>query len=113
MLLTDLSDYYRGFLISHILYQELIAKQNVSFQKPMFWVRERPSSNAEVDLTYKYKNFLIPIEIKSGAVGALRSLHEFMDLCRCWCSFSLFFLERSILVACLLLGLDGRRNRNG
>lgn len=80
MQLNDLSDYYRGFLISHVLYQELISYKNQSFQKPMFWVKENPAMNAEVDLTHQYKNELIPVEIKSGASGSLRSLHEFMDL---------------------------------
>ena len=33
-----------------------------------------------MDLTYKWQQFLVPFEVKSGAKGSLRSLHEFMDI---------------------------------
>ena len=49
--------------------------------KRAFWVREERGTSAEVDIIYAYKNKLIPIEVKSGESGALRSLHEFMDRC--------------------------------
>lgn len=80
LLLDDLNDYYRGFVVNHGVTQELISNLNSAFFKPQFWVRENANSNAEVDLTYKYKQYLIPIEIKSGAKGSLKSLHEFMDI---------------------------------
>jgi uncharacterized protein len=32
-------------------------------------------------LVYPYKNLLIPIEIKAGKSGTLRSLHQYMDRC--------------------------------
>jgi uncharacterized protein len=79
LLLEDLNDYYRGFVVNHGVTQELISKRNNTFFKPQFWVRENTNSNAEVDLTYKWKQLLIPIEIKSGAKGSLKSLHEFID----------------------------------
>ncbi|MCX2492457.1 hypothetical protein OQX63_03180 [Pedobacter sp. PF22-3] len=34
----------------------------------------------EVDLIYAYKKIVIPIEIKSGSTGSLRSLHQFIDI---------------------------------
>ena len=34
---------------------------------------------AEVDFVYQHNCNLIPIEVKSGATGRLRSLHQFMD----------------------------------
>ncbi len=80
LLLEDLNDYYRGFVVNHGVTQELISTLNNTFFKPQFWVRENANSNAEVDLTYKWKNLLIPIEIKSGAKGSLKSLHEFIDV---------------------------------
>ena len=42
-------------------------------------MREERGTSSEVDIIYTYKNMLIPIEVKSGASGTLRSLHEFMD----------------------------------
>ena len=47
--------------------------------KPNFWVREKTQSSAEVDIVYTYKNKVIPIEIKSGKTGSLKSLHQFVE----------------------------------
>lgn len=79
LLLHDLNDYYRGFVVNNGLTQELIANTNSDFFKPSFWVKENSNSVAEVDLTYKWKQYLIPVEVKSGAKGSLRSLHEYID----------------------------------
>jgi len=44
-----------------------------------FWVREKKTSNAEVDYIFPFEGKLIPIEVKSGKEGTLRSLHQYMD----------------------------------
>ena len=75
----DLSSSYKGALVPHLVTQELISLQQTSYKKPHFWVRQKKDAQAEVDLIYNYKNLLIPIEIKSGKVGKLRSLHQFID----------------------------------
>ncbi|XMO85100.1 hypothetical protein AAFN75_09905 [Algibacter sp. AS12] len=46
---------------------------------PHFWVREKAQASSEVDLVYQYKNKVIPIGIKSGPTGTLKSLHEFIE----------------------------------
>ena len=51
------------------------------YEKPHFWVREKNQSSAEVDLVYYHDGKIIPIEIKSGKIGKLRSLHQFMEQC--------------------------------
>lgn len=79
--LKDFSDAFKGKLIPHLLTQELISLNETSFHKPHFWVREKTQSSAEVDLVVSYKSLVIPIEIKSGKEGKLRSLHQFMDQC--------------------------------
>jgi len=79
--ITNLNDFYRGKIISQLINQELIAIHNSYKYKPVFWVRDKKTSSAEVDLVYKYKQMLIPIEIKSGAAGKLKSLHQFMNVC--------------------------------
>ncbi|MEN8215221.1 MAG: AAA family ATPase [Pseudomonadota bacterium] len=43
-----------------------------------YWLREGRSSNAEVDYVIALEGKIIPIEIKSGATGSLKSLHQFM-----------------------------------
>jgi hypothetical protein len=47
-----------------------------SFQ---IWVREKKTSNAEVDYVFPFEGKLIPVEVKSGKEGTLKSLHLFMD----------------------------------
>ena len=77
--IEDLNSLYKGYIINHLVNQELIAQQtNVRF-KPNFWLRENANANAEVDVVIKHKQHIIPVEIKSGAKGSLRSLHEFID----------------------------------
>lgn len=77
--MDDLNSAYKGAIIPHLVTQELISLQHISAHTPNFWVREKAQSNAEVDLLYVYKKLVIPIEIKSGSTGTLRSLHQFID----------------------------------
>ncbi|MEA3467309.1 MAG: AAA family ATPase [Thermodesulfobacteriota bacterium] len=43
-----------------------------------YWLREGKSSNAELDFVVGIRGNIIPIEVKSGATGTLKSLHQFM-----------------------------------
>ncbi len=43
-----------------------------------YWLREGRSTNAEVDYVFSINGKIIPIEIKSGATGSLKSLHQFI-----------------------------------
>lgn len=81
LLISDLNDASRGKLIQQVVMQELKSLRYLPDMGLHFWVREESGTSSEVDLVYPYRNMLIPIEIKSGASGALRSLHEFMDRC--------------------------------
>jgi predicted AAA+ superfamily ATPase len=79
--IKDLSNAYKGALIPQLVTQELISTNKFSYHKPNFWVREKKQSSAEVDLVIPFGGLLIPVEIKSGPIGKLRSLHQFMDSC--------------------------------
>ncbi|MEM6397331.1 MAG: AAA family ATPase [Bacteroidota bacterium] len=74
----DLNSLYRGKLIQQIVTQEVMALGTNKRSVPHFWVREKKTSNAEVDLVFPYQNQLYPVEVKSGAKGRLRSLHQFV-----------------------------------
>lgn len=78
--IEDFGSAYKGALIPHLVTQELISLQVHSDQKPNFWVREKNQSSAEVDLVFAWQDKIIPIEIKSGATGSLRSLHQFIEV---------------------------------
>ncbi len=43
-----------------------------------YWLREGRSSNAELDFVVALEGKIIPIEVKAGATGSLKSLHQFM-----------------------------------
>jgi len=76
--LQDFSDAYRGRIIQHAVYQQLQAQNSGPDHRLHFWVREKTNTNSEVDLIYQHLQFLIPVEVKSGPQGKLRSLHQYM-----------------------------------
>lgn len=45
-----------------------------------YWLREGRSSNAELDFVIGLRGKIIPIEVKSGTTGTLKSLHQFMGM---------------------------------
>ncbi len=75
----DLSDVHKGTIIEHLVGQELLSVQSLSLNRLQFWVREKKQSDAEIDFLYAFKGKLVPIEVKSGATGKLKSLHVFME----------------------------------
>jgi len=75
----NLHAFYRGILAEHIVMQEIIGADMSTAHKPQFWVREKKQSSAEVDLVIPYEDYLIPVEIKAGKTGTLRSLHQFIN----------------------------------
>jgi uncharacterized protein len=48
------------------------------FNKLYYWHREAKSSNAEVDYVIQVGESIVPIEVKAGKTGTLKSLHSFM-----------------------------------
>lgn len=44
-----------------------------------YWLREKTGSEAEVDYLLQYNMQIIPVEVKAGTTGKLRSLHAFMN----------------------------------
>src|SRR3990167_7825052 len=75
----DLLLLHQGALAEQFVGQELIATQP-NFQEPtlFFWQNHNRNDAAEVDYVMPYHNKIIPIEVKSGKNGRLRSLHAFM-----------------------------------
>ena len=77
---NDLNSIYQGILIEHLIGQEILAFQYNALSALQFWVREKKESTAEVDYLFQYDGLIIPIEVKSGKEGTLKSLHSFMDI---------------------------------
>ena len=70
---------YQGKVAEHVVGQELMAISFSPLNYLKFWTRENKDANAEVDYVLEYENLLIPVEVKLGATGRLRSLHAFID----------------------------------
>lgn len=68
-----------GRIAEHIAGQELLSLTPSVRSKLNFWVPKKSNSQAELDFVLPLKDMLIPIEVKSGASGTLRSLHRFVD----------------------------------
>jgi uncharacterized protein len=79
--MSDLHHIAKGAMVQQLVNQEIKAQSYLKTPIKSFWVREEKGTSSEVDLLYPYRNLLIPIEVKAGATGTLRSLHEFMDRC--------------------------------
>lgn len=75
----DLNKVYEGTIIEHLTGQEVLALQYNASGALNFWVKEKKTSSAEIDYIFPYEGKLIPIEVKSGSEGRLKSLHIFMD----------------------------------
>lgn len=75
----DLHNVYQGTVIEHLVGQEILASKFEALSALHFWVREKKTSDAEVDYVVPFNGKLIPIEVKSGKEGKLKSLHLFMN----------------------------------
>jgi len=69
----------RGRLAEQFIGQALL-KLKSSYHVPelFYWVREKAQAAAELDYIWQHKNILIPIEVKAGKTGRLKSLHYFI-----------------------------------
>lgn len=75
----DILSVWKGRISEHIVAQELLANNYEFSSRRAFWVRDKEGSSAEVDFVFRYKNMLVPIEVKSGHNSKLKSLHIYMD----------------------------------
>jgi uncharacterized protein len=68
-----------GGLAEQIVGQHLLYPDNGKSDPSLhYWQRDGKSQNAEVDYVVSCSDWVVPVEVKSGASGSLRSLHEFM-----------------------------------
>ena len=76
----DLMLLNRGAQAEQFAGQELLAYRKPYMQSELFyWDRQNPSSSAEVDYVINVNDRIIPIEIKAGKTGSLRSLQLFLN----------------------------------
>jgi len=69
-----------GAVAEQFVGQELLAYHDPFEESSLYyWGREARSSNAEVDYLTSYWNYAVPLEVKAGKTGALRSMHLFLE----------------------------------
>lgn len=70
----------KGGLTEAFVGQELLAYSTPDQKSDLFyWQREERASNAELDYLIRKNDIIVPIEVKSGAAGHLKSLRLFLD----------------------------------
>ncbi|HKK61270.1 MAG TPA: AAA family ATPase [Bacteroidales bacterium] len=67
---------YRGQLAEQFVGQEFAAASNSNLY---YWARDAKSSNAEIDYLAQFDNEFVPVEVKDGPSGKLRSLHLYRN----------------------------------
>jgi len=72
----DLLAVYNGTLAEQFVAQELAA--SFGGDEPHWWKRDAKNAQAEVDFMVALDGRALPIEVKSGAAGRLKSLHQFL-----------------------------------
>ena len=75
----DVRQINRGALAEQFVGQELIAYAPAwDRRKLFFWEREARNAEAEVDYIFSIQNQIVPIEVKAGKTGHLKSLQIFL-----------------------------------
>lgn len=71
----------KGQIAEQFIGQHLIISEDMTKSFNLnYWLRENKKGNAEVDFVTVANGKIIPIEVKAGKSGALKSLHQFVYL---------------------------------
>lgn len=73
---TDLLKIHEGDMAEQFVGQEMLVAQGSDLY---YWSRQAKSSTAEVDFLAVIGGSIVPVEVKSGPSGRLRSLHLLLD----------------------------------
>jgi uncharacterized protein len=76
----DFNAIFKGAVAEQFVGQELIAYQSPYTRAEIFyWGRRAKSSTAEIDYLIEKNGNTIPVEVKSGPTGRMKSLHIFIE----------------------------------
>lgn len=76
---TDLLTAQEGALAEQLVGQELRALGPGFAESPLYyWHREAKNANAEVDYLWALNDVVIPVEVRAGTSGSLKSIHTFL-----------------------------------
>jgi hypothetical protein len=69
---------YGGGLTEEFVGEELLALNFHRRSSLYFWTREEKGTTSELDYLIQIGNKIVPIEVKTGSHGSLKSLHQFL-----------------------------------
>jgi uncharacterized protein len=76
---SELLTVQEGSLAEQFVGQELRAIGPSFAERPLFyWHREAKNANAEVDYLWTHDGTVIPVEVRAGTSGSLKSIHVFL-----------------------------------
>lgn len=79
-ILTPIEVRHMGAIAEQFVAQEYIAHSAIKRPPELhYWHREAKSSNAEVDFVFLQDGNIIPVEVKSGTTGSLKSMQIFLE----------------------------------
>ncbi len=80
LMLKELMTVNRGSVAEQYVGQQLLSMtEEYEEQKLFFWVREAKNSQAEVDYLLGYGQYVLPVEVKAGKTGSLKSMRLFLQ----------------------------------
>ncbi|NOR44656.1 MAG: AAA family ATPase [Candidatus Delongbacteria bacterium] len=72
---SDLTAIFKGAVAEQFVGQEILSLNNPYRRSSLFyWARESKSSNAEVDYLIQLNDKILPVEVKSGTIGKMKSM---------------------------------------
>ncbi|MGK5088762.1 AAA family ATPase [Bdellovibrionota bacterium FG-2] len=72
-----------GAMAEQVVFQNLLASSRAQDLPLVYWLREARQANAKLDFVMALGAEIIPIEVKSGKSGSLKSLHQFIAAKKC------------------------------
>lgn len=69
-----------GLIAEQFIGQHLLYRRKAFLEPKLnYWIREGKEKNAEIDFIIEVDSQMIAIEVKAGAAGKIRSLHQWMN----------------------------------
>ena len=85
--MPELDSLFQGRIAEQAVAQSLISNHGNPLFRLAYWYRDKAGASAEVDYLIQQDTTLVPVEVKSGKEGRLRSLHVFMEHSDCKLAF--------------------------
>lgn len=77
---ADLTAIFKGAAAEQFTGQELLSSGNPYRKASLYyWARESKSSNAELDYLLQLSDKILPVEVKSGSIGRMKSMNLYFE----------------------------------